>query len=137
MVKKTEKIHTLLCNIQNIQKTIKHKVVGKSKLTPYSRHQIANNMKFKPAILVRFEIGSNLITTEGENIELPVLPSISALRQIKSDAKFGEFDENPLTLLIVMAKTLDYANTFREIHVQPHFHCLSQCNVNLELVKKK
>lgn len=90
MVKKTEKIHTLLCNIQNIQKTIKHKVVGKSKLTPYSRHQIANNMKFKPAILVRFEIGSNLITTEGENIELPVLPSISALRQIKSDAKFGE-----------------------------------------------
>lgn len=69
-------------------------------------------------------MASKLINSKDhENIESPVLPSISALRQIKSKARIGElFDANPLISLIIMTETSDYVSSIREIHIYKHFY---------------
>ncbi|KAH9634044.1 hypothetical protein HF086_001246 [Spodoptera exigua] len=120
----TDKIHTIFCKITNIDKNIKHNPKKKFKLTPYKRQQLAKILKYKSAIVVHNELASTIIgdkKDENEVSSIPALPSLAALRQIKSEVRKGQwFDSNPIISLLAMARST-HKNIIRSLSVHPNF----------------
>lgn len=121
--KKTDKILEVFCKVHNFDETFKHNPKLKSKLTPYKRKQISKELFHKSPIKVRNELASVLITDRQYKAP-PVLPSNSALRKIKSDAKLEHLPHSsPILSLFFMAKSSsgDNINGIRELSIFPDF----------------
>lgn len=120
----TDKINTIYCKITNIDRTVKHNPTKKFKLTPYKRQQLSKILRYKPAIVVHNEMASEILgikNDEKEVVNTPALPSLSCLRQIKSEARRKQWlDPNPIIGLVVMAKST-HKNVIRSFSVHPSF----------------
>lgn len=129
----TDKIVKFLCNVRHFDVKFKHNPNTKSKLTSYRRQQLAKNLRYKPAIMVHNELASKLIDSEDYKSS-PILPSISALRKIKSDARLEHLPHNnPIISLLMLAQGVDHdnKNIIREICMFPDFRLLfwSDCQI--------
>jgi hypothetical protein len=83
---KTDHFQEFVCTIQNFDKMFKHNPKKRSRLTPYRRKQIAKELRHKSAIKFHTEIASTLMSDTAHKVP-PVLPSLSAIRKIKFEAR--------------------------------------------------
>lgn len=124
--KRTDNFHTASCNVSNFYPEYKHNVLKKSKLSPYKRQNLAKTLKYRPAIAVHRDLASKLIINEPDSLTIsslpPVLPTISALRKIKSDERIGkQFHSDVVLSLLTMSHDARFKNFFRQIIINPNF----------------
>jgi hypothetical protein len=135
--KRTHNFHTASCSVSNFCLENKHNVLKKSKLSPYKRQKLAKILKHRPAIAVHKDLASELLSEGPDDLKNvsspPVLPTVSALRKIKSDERIGRQFHNDVVLsLLTMSHDDKYKNLFRQIITFPNFtvHFWSQQQVD-------
>lgn len=57
----TDQFASFFCKVSNFDKAFKHSIAKKSKLTPFSRRQIGQELRYKSSMMVRNELTAKLV----------------------------------------------------------------------------
>lgn len=115
----TNKIVACRCVLKNQDRSYKHKLSRKIKLSPMTRKAISVDLKNQSALSVHRSLIDSIMD-EGD-IEPVHLPKVGTLRQIKYEEKKAHYyDSNPTISLWIMAQTQPFSDLIRYIAIHPY-----------------